>query len=113
MDRTVRDNANLAIDFCNHVSRPAPPAWIAGRVATLHAQTFIPNQDPAVRKQVAADWLDALERFPAWAIKAAVDDWNASGHNGRPPTSGDIAELCGRQMRPIRKLNNAARELMR
>jgi hypothetical protein len=112
IDATTHRNAELAVEFYDHVTQPAPARWTAARIHTLLVQTYVLAAEEIINEQVAEDWLNALESYPAWAIKAACDEWCAESHNGRKPTAGDIASLCAKQLALVRRLNVEAKAVL-
>lgn len=72
-----------------------PPSrdWLMGRCATLLAHYWVPEMGPSLQEAVARDWGIKLERFPAWAIEKACQDY-MSAEPDRRPTPGRIEKLC-------------------
>lgn len=72
---------------------PAPPAWIAARVASLLSPYYEKDTPQAVREMDAEDWVLSLIEYPRWAIDAAVRWWKGPENDKRHrrPFEGDIA----------------------
>lgn len=71
---------------------PVDPERLALRVAGLTEHWYVAEGDRAVQDVATLDWLDALLRFPEWAVAEACADW--IGHQTRRPVPADIANRC-------------------
>lgn len=87
-----------------YLSKPAPVEWITGRVVTLLSHYFVAQLEAGQAKAVARDWIETLERYPAWAIAKACRWW-LSMENPRKsfkPVPGDIQDRAHRELEGVR-----------
>lgn len=63
-----------------------------GRVATMLSHFYVSEADEAQMRAMMADWRDALEGFPRWAIAEACSEYLRTQE--RKPTIAAIVKLC-------------------
>lgn len=71
---------------------------IAQLVATLLSHYWTANENPALRKAQAADWLKDLSEFEAVIVEKACDTWRQQ--NAKRPTPNNIRHLCN-EIKPV------------
>jgi len=67
-------------------------AWLTARVRTLLEHFFVKDMEQHEWEMILGDWLQALARYPIWAVKRAVRSWLES-HSTKPAIA-DIVERC-------------------
>ena len=82
----------MAITGLEAFLRPVDPQRLLLAVAGLLEHWFVADSDDAVAAVVARDWVNALRRFPEWAIADARRDW-LEQHASRPAPA-DIVAAC-------------------
>lgn len=82
------------------LNRPASATWTAARITTLLHHFFDTDPDDRVFMSAMNDWLDALERFPQFAIEQACQEYLAESENRPKPAS--IVRRCVSIMSEVR-----------
>ena len=100
-----------AIETARKALRPATPDRIAQRAARLLSHYWQPDEPVGDTEMRLADWAEVLCVFPDWAIKAAMLEFQRSGTKARPTPAG-IANLCDKQVRPVREELSKARAVL-
>lgn len=80
------------IDAYRDGMKPGRKDYLTGRVTVMLAQYFVPDMPFELQALLLADWVDCLNEFPSWAVKAACDRWRDTER--RKPTPADIRAIC-------------------
>lgn len=80
--------------------KPGRKDYLTGRVTVMLGQYFVPDMPFELQALLLADWVDSLNEFPSWAVKAACDRWRDTER--RKPTPADIRAICVDLVKPHR-----------
>lgn len=95
-----------------HLRRPAPAAWLTGRVTVLLNHYFVgPVQQ--VQKEVLRDWVTVLEGLPAWSVHEAVKEWLSGEDSRRRPSPGEIKALARENLESVESMDRHLNDLPR
>jgi len=87
-------SAMLPDDLTKIAGGPEKQQKTALRVEALLSHYAEQAKDPSVIKLVVADWLNALEPFPFYAIDLACRQWLISERGQYRPSVSDIVRKC-------------------
>lgn len=100
-----------AVAAVEQALRPASEEWLTGRVKTLLAQWFVPDDAPAVRRAVIRDWCRAVGKFGQGAIERGCDRFLAErGPKPRPVPAELVVYVKAEQAELGGALRQAKRE---
>ena len=89
------------------VSPPHSPSlnatMIAEQIARLLSHYWAANEDPAMRRLMAEDWLGDLKEFSPALIASVCQEWRRS--QSRRPMISDIRQLCRESQRTMATAN--------
>lgn len=76
------------------LSRPSPPSWVQGRVATTLSLYYIGAMPAEVNAMISEDYVRELADYPAWAVFEACRWWTSRENvdRKRKPLPGDLSE---------------------
>lgn len=77
------------------ILEPAESFAISGHISLLLQHYYKDSGLPdAVMDGLSLQWLECLESFPEWAVKAACIEYLKADKKGRKPTPGQIVDLA-------------------
>lgn len=88
-------------------------AWIGVRVEAMLDGYWNSRPSDAVKAEIMADWMDALENFHPDEIRTACRQYLEGPNRDRKPKTGDIVELIVGRRTEVRRSLPKPREPMR
>lgn len=78
-------------------------AWIGVRIEALLDGYWSSRPSEAVKAEILADWMDALENFTPDEIRAACRQYIEGPDRSRKPKTGDLIEMLVAKRTEIRR----------
>lgn len=92
---------------------PADSKAIAGHVTLLLQHYYRDaNIPPAIAEGLALQWLECLEEFPEWAVKAACVEYLKNDSKGRKPSPGQVVALARQQVSKYHALSHRCSQII-
>lgn len=102
---SLKEKAELVKVKTEAMLAPADSKALAVHVTLLLQHYYRDaNIPPAIAEGLAMQWLECLENFPEWAVKAACIDYLKGDTKGRKPSPGQIVSLAAQQVGKYRAL---------